>query len=93
MREWLLTGVSQRVRLGGHDIPIAVIKRRFEAGLKNFFQLYRTLVSSWLFYDNSPQTRPLLVAAGERQTAVEIHDSLMYKTFLRKYTDERKKKY
>jgi predicted ABC-type ATPase len=81
--------VSHRVKLGGHDIPIAIIKRRFEAGLKNFFQLYRAVVSSWLFYDNSPPTRPLLVAAGDQQTAVEVHDSLMYKVFLKEYGDER----
>jgi predicted ABC-type ATPase len=81
--------VAQRVKLGGHDIPKTVIKRRFEAGLKNFFRLYRKLVFSWLFYDNSIPARPLLVAAGDRQNVLETHDSPMYKVFLREYGDDR----
>ena len=34
--------VAGRVRQGGHNIPEALIRRRFEAGLRNFFQLYAT---------------------------------------------------
>jgi hypothetical protein len=56
---------------------------------QNFFRLYRALVSSWMFYDNSPLTRPRLVAAGSRRNVVEVHDSLLYKVFLREYGDER----
>ena len=32
--------VANRVRQGGHDIPEATIRRRFEAGLRNFFRMY-----------------------------------------------------
>ena len=32
--------VAQRVVLGGHNIPEDVIRRRYQAGLKNFFKLY-----------------------------------------------------
>jgi len=28
--------VATRVAQGGHDVPEAVIRRRFEAGLRNF---------------------------------------------------------
>lgn len=87
--EMAVDRVSRRVRLGGHDIPKPVIKRRFEAGLKNFFRLYQAMVSSWMFYDNSRPARPLLVAEGGRQNALEIHDSRLYKVFLREYGDER----
>jgi hypothetical protein len=30
----------------------------------------------------------LLIAAGNRQNVVEVHDSLLYKSFLREYGDE-----
>ena len=35
--------VAQRVCKGGHDIPIEVQERRFFAGLRNLFSLYRRL--------------------------------------------------
>ena len=35
--------VKQRVRLGGHDVPVAVIRRRYYAGVRNFFGLYMPL--------------------------------------------------
>ena len=45
--------VAERVRQGGHDIPEATIRRRFEAGKRLFFERYQPLVDQWVFYDNS----------------------------------------
>lgn len=45
--------VAVRVSQGGHDIPEAVIRRRFRSGLQNFQTLYAPLVDSWALYDNS----------------------------------------
>lgn len=45
--------VHQRVLQGGHDIPVDVIARRFEAGFRNFENLYKTAVDAWAVYDNS----------------------------------------
>lgn len=45
--------VAKRVSLGGHNIPTDVVYRRFDAGLRNFFQLYLPIVDCWAFYDNS----------------------------------------
>jgi predicted ABC-type ATPase len=44
--EMAVDRVSIRVALGGHNIPEDTIKRRFAAGLANFFRLYRSVVSS-----------------------------------------------
>lgn len=33
--------VADRVASGGHNVPQEVIRRRYEAGLKNFFAIYR----------------------------------------------------
>lgn len=52
--------VAERVRQGGHDIPEATIRRRFEAGTRLFFDVYRPLVDQWVLYDNSGD-EPLLM--------------------------------
>ena len=45
--------VAQRVKQGGHDIPEAVIRRRFDAGLDNLIRYYAPAVDAWALYDNS----------------------------------------
>lgn len=45
--------VIARVRQGGHHIPEEVVRRRFDAGLRNFENVYRGLVNHWAMYDNS----------------------------------------
>ncbi len=56
--------VAERVRQGGHNIPENVIRRRFEAGKRNFENRYRAIVNAWAFYDNTDAT-PILISAGE----------------------------
>ncbi len=45
--------VAQRVLEGGHDVPEEVIRRRFDAGRRNFERIYRGLVDGWALYDNT----------------------------------------
>ena len=52
--------VAERVRQGGHYIPEAMIRRRFDAGRRLFLDLYQPLVNQWALYDNSGDT-PLLM--------------------------------
>jgi predicted ABC-type ATPase len=52
--------VSARVAQGGHSIQEAVIRRRFDTGLRNFHDLYKRLVSAWVLYDNSGTTPTLI---------------------------------
>jgi predicted ABC-type ATPase len=56
--------VAERVRRGGHDVPEAVVRRRFASGLKNFFGLYLTLADTWQMFDNSAADDPRLIATG-----------------------------
>ena len=51
--EMAVARVAQRVLEGGHDVPEEVIRRRFDAGRRNFEQIYRGLVDGWILYDNS----------------------------------------
>ena len=55
--------VALRVRQGGHNIPPDVIKRRFTAGIENFHNLYKSLVTNWVLYDNSADT-PVVLDEG-----------------------------
>jgi predicted ABC-type ATPase len=45
--------VAARVAQGGHFVPEEVVRRRFASGLRNFEQIYRAIVNSWVRYDNS----------------------------------------
>ena len=61
--EVAIARVRQRVREGGHDVPEAVIRRRYDAGWRNWERLYKGLVDEWAVYDNSGDT-PVLLAEG-----------------------------
>jgi len=61
--EMAIDRVAMRVRQGGHDIPEPVIRRRFEAGLRNFRDVYRTLVDQWTLYDNTGP-KPVMLEWG-----------------------------
>ena len=50
--EIAVSRVARRVRQGGHNIPEDVIRRRFKAGLENFYKYYSKVVDSWAFLDN-----------------------------------------
>lgn len=59
--ELAIRRVADRVAQGGHDIPMAVIRRRFKTGRENFYHIYKPLVDVWRHYDNSGD-EPILVA-------------------------------
>ncbi len=52
--------VAQRVKQGGHNLPEATIRRRFDAGLENFTHYYAPAVDLWALYDNSGEVPQLL---------------------------------
>ncbi len=56
--------VAARVAQGGHAIVEAVIRRRFEAGWRNFQQIYRPLVAARILYDNALEKPEYIDAKG-----------------------------
>jgi predicted ABC-type ATPase len=70
--ELALARVAERVRHGGHDIPEEVVRRRFAAGLRNFFGLYREAVDTWQMFDNSAAGGLRLLATGRAEQPAEI---------------------
>lgn len=75
--ELAVARVEDRVRAGGHAIPEGVVRRRYRTGLRNFFELYRPLTSTWQVWDNSSESAdaPRLVARGRGETIESVVDS------------------
>lgn len=46
--------VAARVAAGGHSIPEATIRRRYERGLINLSELYFPIMNSWRIFHASP---------------------------------------
>ena len=68
--EEAITRVKSRVNQGGHDVPEAVIRRRFHAGLRNFQDIYRHCVDDWFLYNNSGTIPILLEKKNDDETTV-----------------------
>jgi predicted ABC-type ATPase len=82
--ELALARVAERVRLGGHDVPEDIVRRRFAAGLRNFFTLYQGVLDTWQVFDNSNLAGPRLIASGRTGTPPEILDASAWKQLLEK---------
>src|SRR5665811_2169691 len=63
--------VETRVKEGGHNIPEKVIRRRYENGLKNFFNIFRPIVDEWLFIENSGE--PYKLIAQKKQSVEKVY--------------------
>jgi predicted ABC-type ATPase len=64
--ELAIARVRSRVAQGGHNVLESVIRRRFDAGLRNFHGVYRKLVDDWVLYDNIGQT-PRMIKSGQNR--------------------------
>ena len=77
--EIAIARVAARVAQGGHDVARAVVRRRFESGLRNFQDGYVGLVDKWERYDSSGNTPRLRSEAAMRQVtsqSPEVKDTL-----------------
>ena len=79
--------VEKRVSEGGHNIPLDVIYRRYDNGLKNLFNLYMPICDYWALYDNSicPANK---IASGWKKEKINIADPAAYHQLKKKYWDE-----
>jgi predicted ABC-type ATPase len=69
-----VTRVATRVRMGGHGVSEAVVRRRYHRGLHNFLTSYRSLATTWRVYDNASEDGPRLVAAGSGARTMRVAD-------------------
>jgi predicted ABC-type ATPase len=72
--ELAIARVAARVRQGGHDIPEVTIRRRFQAGLSNFFRIYLPLADHWSAYDTSVRSPVRLIAEGNTGHSIRVED-------------------
>jgi len=82
--------VTERVRAGGHSVPVEIIRRRYHAGLRNFFKLYRPLADTWYFYDNSGKEKPVLLSYGKKENTLLVNDALLWHNIEKRYENKEK---
>jgi len=76
--------VAERVLQGGHSVPEPVVRRRFAAGLRNFFRVYRNIVDTWQVFDNAVETGPRLIATGRRAQEDTVVDLSAWTNLVRR---------
>ena len=69
--------VAQRVRAGGHNVPEDTVRRRYRAGIRNFFSLYQPLATTWALY-NASGPEPTLVAEGVESEPPKVYDEFVW---------------
>lgn len=78
--------VADRARAGGHDVPAETVRRRYRAGIRNFFSLYEPLATSWGLY-NSSGPQPKLVAERLASQALKVYDKDVWAIVQRQGTE------
>jgi predicted ABC-type ATPase len=81
--ELTLARIRERVLRGGHDVPEAVVRRRFDRSIGNFLIHYRLLADRWVLFDNS-SSRPTLVAS-QKQGSLRLVDRKAYNDLVARY--------
>lgn len=61
--ELAITRIAARVKSGGHYVPDATVRQRYQRSVSNFLNLYLPLFDQWDVYDNSNGKR-ILIATG-----------------------------
>lgn len=78
-----LSRIKERVLKGGHDVPEAVVRRRFDRSVLNFFREYQSLVDSWYLFDNTG-TEPIAIAF-KKGPRLRIIRHEMFKRLMKRY--------
>jgi len=69
-----LERIAARVKMGGHNVPEDIVRRRYQNGLSNFSKLYRPLTDFWAIYDNSTDTPHLIAYKEHDKLAIIDHE-------------------
>ena len=77
--ELALLRIAERVSKGGHNIPAEIARRRYVAGISNFFHFFMDEVDYWDIYDNSEYPRKQIACGGKEAQPVVYDKSLFEK--------------
>lgn len=80
--------VAERVRRGGHAVPEAVVRRRYDRSLSNFFELYSPFADSWMMLDNSAGFPPRFVAKRIGRRALKVFDAIRWAALRAEYAGQ-----
>jgi predicted ABC-type ATPase len=86
--ETAIARVATRVTLGGHNVPEVDIRRRFTAGLENFFNLYMPQVTDWRLFDNTNPDNRVIIAQGGAGY-LNINQEKQYAALVKEYAHAR----
>ena len=75
--------VKIRVKEGGHDIPEQTIRRRYDLGISNLFNLYIPIVDYWMFIDNSKS--PFNILADGSKNTENIKNKMIWTNLKKEY--------
>jgi predicted ABC-type ATPase len=78
--------VAARVQEGGHDVPEETIRRRYDAGLLNFFRLYQPMTTTWRLCDNSGTSGPRPIVSGEAGFTRIVDDPQLWEQIETRYS-------
>ena len=70
-----LERIAGRVKMGGHNVPEDVVRRRYHKGISNFSRLYQPLTDFWAIYDNSTDTPHLIAYKEHDKLEIIDHDT------------------
>ena len=74
--ELAMQRVAERVRNGGHNIPVPTTRRRYVSGINNLFNLYAPAVDCWVVYDNSVSPRAAIARGGRNAQTIVYNNDL-----------------
>lgn len=64
--------IAERVAEGGHHVPEADVRRRYQRGIANFLNVYRALADYWIVFDNSgPHPREFAFEVAGKTTILD----------------------
>jgi predicted ABC-type ATPase len=81
--ELAIERVRIRVKEGGHNIPEKTIRRRYDLGISNMFNLYIPVADYWMFIDNS-KTPFEILAEGQGEKEV-VKNEMIWNKLKNKY--------
>ena len=81
--ELSINRIKTRVSQGGHDVPTQDVLRRFSRTQSNLFTLYRPLLDTLWFFDNSNKIPRLVFKDNDGTTSIE--DAALYNRLTKEF--------
>jgi predicted ABC-type ATPase len=70
--------VKNRVAAGGHNVTEVTIRRRYEAGIHNLFELYLSICDFWMITDNSLSPMEIIAKGFKLDNKITIYNAVVY---------------